>query len=35
VPTGENVTFNTATGVITFATARALESDEFIRAIFA
>ena len=34
-PTGENVTFNTATGVITFATARALESDEFIRAIFA
>ena len=35
VPTGEDVTFNTATGVITFATARALESDEFIRAIFA
>jgi len=34
-PTGENVTYNTATGVITFATARALESDEFIRAIFA
>jgi len=34
-PTGENVTFNSATGVITFATARALESDEFIRAIFA
>ena len=34
-PTDENVTFNTATGVITFATARALESDEFIRAIFA
>ena len=35
VPTGEDVTFNTATGVITFATARALEADEFIRAIFA
>ena len=35
VPTDENVSFNTATGVITFATARALESDEFIRAIFA
>jgi predicted secreted protein len=35
VPTGEDVTYNTATGVITFATARALESDEFIRAIFA
>ena len=34
-PTGENVTYNSATGVITFATARALESDEFIRAIFA
>ena len=34
-PTGENVTFNSATGVITFATARPLESDEFIRAIFA
>jgi len=34
-PTGEDVSFNTATGVITFATARALESDEFIRAIFA
>ena len=34
-PTDENVTFNTTTGVITFATARALESDEFIRAIFA
>ncbi len=32
VPSGENVTFNTATGVITFA--RALESDEFVRAIF-
>ena len=35
VPTGEDVTYNTATGVITFASARALESDEFIRAIFA
>jgi predicted secreted protein len=35
VPTDENVTFNSATGVITFATARPLESDEFIRAIFA
>ena len=35
VPTDENVSFNTATGVITFATARPLESDEFIRAIFA
>ena len=34
-PTDENVTFNTATGVITFASARALQSDEFIRAIFA
>ena len=34
VPTGENVTFNSATGVLTFATARPLESDEFIRAIF-
>jgi len=34
-PTGEDVSFNSATGVITFATARALESDEFIRAIFA
>ena len=33
-PTGENVRFNSATGVLTFATARALESDEFIRAIF-
>jgi hypothetical protein len=31
-PTGENVTFNSATGVLTFA--RALESDEFIRALF-
>lgn len=34
VPTGENVTFNSSTGVLTFATARALESDEFVRAIF-
>jgi len=34
VPTGENVTFNASTGVITFATARALAADEFIRAIF-
>jgi len=34
-PTDENVTFNTTTGVITFASARALQSDEFIRAIFA
>ena len=32
VPTGENVTFNSSTGVLTFA--RALEADEFIRAIF-
>lgn len=31
-PTGENVTFNSSTGTITFA--RALESDEFVRAIF-
>ena len=34
VPTGENVTFNSSTGVITFAMARALAADEFIRAIF-
>lgn len=33
-PTGENVVFNSSTGVLTFATARALESDEFVRAIF-
>lgn len=33
-PTGEDVTFNSSTGVLTFATARALESDEFVRAIF-
>jgi len=32
VPTGENVTFNSSTGVLTFA--RALEADEFVRAIF-
>ena len=31
-PTGENVTFNSSTGTVTFA--RALESDEFVRAIF-
>jgi predicted secreted protein len=33
VPTDENVTFNSATGVLTFATARALEVDEFVRMI--
>lgn len=33
-PTGENVTFTSSTGTLTFATARALESDEFVRAIF-
>ena len=33
-PTGENVRFNSSTGTLTFATARALESDEFVRAIF-
>lgn len=33
-PTGENVVFNSLTGVLTFASARALESDEFVRAIF-
>lgn len=32
-PTGENVTFNSSTGVLTFATARPLEADEFIRVI--
>lgn len=32
VPTGEDVKFNTITGVLTFA--RALESDEFVRATF-
>ena len=31
-PTGEDVKFNTITGVLTFA--RALESDEFVRATF-
>ena len=31
-PSGEDVVFNTATGVLTFA--RALEADEYIRAIF-
>lgn len=31
-PSGENVVFNSSTGVLTFA--RALESDEFVRAIF-
>lgn len=31
VPTGDNVTFNASTGVITFA--RALEADEFVRVI--
>jgi predicted secreted protein len=34
IPTGENVTFNSSTGVLTFASARALEADEFVRAIF-
>jgi predicted secreted protein len=33
-PTGENVRFNTSTGVLTFAADRPLESDEFIRALF-
>ena len=33
-PTGENVVFNSSTGVLTFASGRALESDEFVRAIF-
>lgn len=32
-PTGENVSFNSATGVLTFATARPLEVDEFVRMI--
>ena len=32
-PTDENVSFNTATGVLTFATARPLEVDEFVRMI--
>jgi predicted secreted protein len=34
IPTGENVRFNSSTGVLTFATARPLEADEFVRAIF-
>ena len=33
-PTGEDVTFNSSTGVLTFASGRALEADEFVRAIF-
>lgn len=33
-PTDENVVFNSSTGTLTFATARPLESDEFVRAIF-
>lgn len=33
VPTDENVSFNSATGVLTFATARPLEVDEFVRMI--
>lgn len=33
-PTGENVRFNSSTGTLTFATARPLESDEFVRALF-
>lgn len=33
-PTGENVVFNSSTGVLTFASDRALEADEFVRAIF-
>jgi len=32
-PTDENVAFNSATGVLTFATARPLEVDEFVRMI--
>jgi hypothetical protein len=34
VPTGENVTFNSSTGTLTFASTRALEADEFVRALF-
>lgn len=34
VPSGENVVFNSSTGTLTFASGRALESDEFIRALF-
>lgn len=30
-PTGENVVFNSSTGTLTFASGRALESDEFVR----
>ena len=33
-PTGEDVTFNSSTGVLTFASGRVLEADEFVRAIF-
>ena len=33
-PTAEDVTFNSSTGVLTFASGRALEADEFVRAIF-
>ena len=33
VPTDENVSFNSATGVLTFAPARQLEVDEFVRMI--
>jgi predicted secreted protein len=33
LPTDENVSFNSATGVLTFATARPLEVDEFVRMI--
>lgn len=33
-PSGENVVFNTSTGTLTFASGRALEADEFVRAIF-
>jgi hypothetical protein len=32
-PTDENVVFTSATGVLTFATARPLEVDEFVRMI--
>ena len=33
-PTGENVTFNSSTGTLTFASGRALEADEFVRGLF-
>lgn len=33
-PAGENVKFDSSTGVLTFATARALAADEFVRGIF-